>query len=87
MATDDSRSEQVIKAYKRHKLAISALHHVRRMLWGFEQERAVDRRLALVGVFVILLTLAIAAWLWLGGESVVVSGIRIAPAAANIFGS
>jgi hypothetical protein len=73
MQTDEPRSEQVITAYKRHKLAISALHHVRRLLLGFEQDRIANRRLALFGLFVILLVLAIAAWRWLGGESVVIS--------------
>ena len=73
MQTDESRSEQVITAYMRHKLAISALHHVRRLLRGFEQERVANRRLAVFGLCVILLVLAIAAWQWLGGESVVIS--------------
>lgn len=73
MPTDESRSEQVITAYKRHKLAISALHHVRRLLRGFEQERLADRRLALFGVFVILLVLVVAVWQWLGGERIFVS--------------
>lgn len=74
MTAESSRSEQVINAYKRHKLSVSALHRVRRMLHGFEQERATDRRLALFGIAVlILLMLAVAAWLFLGGGRVIIS--------------
>jgi len=73
MEAESSRSEQVIKAYKRHKLSVSALHHIRRMLRGFEQERAADRRLALIGVVVILAMLALAAWFFLGGDRMVIS--------------
>lgn len=73
MAADESRSEQVVTAYKRHKLAVSALHHIRRILDGFERQRETDRRLALFGVGVILLLLAAAAWMSLGGSQVVIS--------------
>lgn len=59
---DDSRSEQVVTAYKRHKLAVSALHHIRRMLDGFERERQTDRRLALFGMVLILVFVVAAAW-------------------------
>ena len=73
MATDESRSEQVITAYKRHKLAISALHHVRRVLRGFEEERSVDRRLAIAGVVAIVSLLALAAFFWLSGDQLLIS--------------
>ena len=74
MAAGDSRSEQVVTAYKRHKLTVSALHHIRRMLEGFERERATDRRLALLGIGAILFLLAAAAaWIWFGGTQVVIS--------------
>ena len=73
MTTDESRSEQVITAYKRHKLAISALHHVRRMLRGFDEDRAADRRLAIVGVVVIVSLLALAAWFWFTGDQLLIS--------------
>ena len=74
MAADESRSEQVVTAYKKHKLAVSALHHIRRMLQGFEQERAADWRLALYGVGMIPLLFAVAvAWMWFGGDRIVIS--------------
>ena len=73
MTSDESRSEQVVTAYKKHKLAISALHHVRRMLRGFEQERAADRRLAIFGVVVIVSLLVVAAWFWLSGDRLLIS--------------
>ena len=73
MTAENSRSDQVIEAYKRHKLSVSAFHHIRRMLREFDRERAADRKLAIFGVVVILSLLAVAACLWLGGESVVIS--------------
>jgi uncharacterized membrane protein len=73
MTADNSRSDQVIEAYKRHKLSISALHHVRRLLCEFDRARAADRKLAIVGVVLILSLLAVAAWMWLGGNQLVIS--------------
>ena len=73
MANDESRSEQVVTAYKRHKLAVSALHHIHRILHGFERERETDRRLALFGVSIILFLIAAAFWMWSGGDRVMSS--------------
>ena len=73
MKADNSRSDQVIEAYKRHKLSVSALHHIRRMLREFDRERAADRKLAIVGVVVIVSLFAVMVWLWLGGNDVVIS--------------
>ena len=72
MATDPERSEAVIEEYKKRKLATSALHRIRALLHGFEQDRASDMRLALIGIIIILL-LGVAAWFFLGSETVVVS--------------
>ncbi len=53
MISGDSRSEQVIAAYRRHKLAISAARHIQRILQEFERERALDRRFAWYGAAII----------------------------------
>ncbi len=73
MADDNSRSEQVVSAYKRHKLAISALHRIRQILGGFERERAADRRLAWVGIAIIVAMLALALLTRFGVERIFVS--------------
>jgi sterol desaturase/sphingolipid hydroxylase (fatty acid hydroxylase superfamily) len=87
MTADDSRSEQVIEAYKRHKLSISALHRIRRLLQEFENQRIIDRKLGLFGIVVILSLLAVAAWLWLGRDSVVISRAGDVLASAIFFSS
>ena len=61
MITGEPRSAQVIAAYKRHKLSISALCRIHRLLQEFERERALDRRLAGYGVAIIVAVLALAA--------------------------
>jgi len=73
MIAGDSRSEQVIAAYKRHKLAVSALRHIRQLLQEFEQQRCLDRRLAWCGVAIIVALLAFAALNRLGIEYVFLS--------------
>jgi hypothetical protein len=73
MTADDSRSEQVIEAYKRHKLSVSALHHIRRTLHEFDRQRATDCRLAIFGVIVIVTLLAVAAWWFFGGDRLLIS--------------
>ena len=73
METGDSRSEQVIEHYKRHKLAASAYQRIRRLLEKFEQERAFDRKLAVVGMILLLLVLGYLAWRFLSFQSVVIS--------------
>ena len=55
------RSERVIAAYKRHKLSISALRHIRNLLRQFERDRALDRRFAWYGIAIIVAVLAFAA--------------------------
>ncbi|MDH3388634.1 MAG: hypothetical protein OEN02_12075 [Gammaproteobacteria bacterium] len=70
MESDSARSEQVVEAYKRHKLAVGALRRMRELVHGFEQDRAVDARLARIGVALILVVLATAAWLYISGDSI-----------------
>ena len=61
-----------IEGYKRHKLAASAFGRIRDLLRGFERERAADRRLALVGMTLLVLALLVyLALRYFGSESVV----------------
>ena len=59
MSQQSSRSEQVIEGYKNHKLAASALASIYELIQGFEQERIVDRRLAVIGMLGILVLVGI----------------------------
>ena len=74
MSSDSSRSEQVVEGYKRHKLASSALREIHRLLQSFEREREGDKRVAVIGIIVVIALIA-AAFLDLGGsgETIVLS--------------
>ncbi len=70
MMDDDPRSARVIAAYKRHKLSISALCHIRQLLQQFERDREFDRRFAWYGIAIIVAILAFAALSHLGAGQV-----------------
>ncbi len=59
MADEKSRSEQVVEAYKRHKLARSALRRIHDLIRDFDSARAADRRLAWVGLALLLLAIVL----------------------------
>ena len=73
MSNEFERSEQVVDDYRKHKLAASALARIREIVYGFEQERVADRRMARIGIAIILLILAIAGSLFFGGEDIIIS--------------
>ena len=71
MSDGDPRSEQVISAYKQHKLSRNALYRIRQLLQKFERERAFDRRLAWYGVAIIVALLAFAVLSRFGAQQLV----------------
>ena len=73
MSQDETRSQQVIEAYKRHKLALGALRRMQCIVRGFESDRQADRQFARIGIGLILLLLLVALALFLGGERVTLS--------------
>jgi hypothetical protein len=64
MPAQSQRSEEVIADYRKHKLAHSALRRIHELLKEFEQERALDRMLAGIGLAVIVIVVG-ASLLWL----------------------
>ena len=70
MNPDIERSEQVVEAYKKHKLAASALRRIQEIIHGFERDRAVDVRLAIIGMTFVLAFLGYLAFLFFSSESV-----------------
>lgn len=60
MSNHSSKSEEVVEGYKRHKLSASALREIHRLLQEFEQARAADKRIAVIGVIVMIALLAAA---------------------------
>lgn len=69
MSQETSRSEQVIEGYKKHKLAASALARIRELIQSFEQDRAADRRLAVIGLLGILVLIGISSYFLLSTDS------------------
>lgn len=73
MSSEFERSQQVVDNYKKRKLAHSAFFRIREIIHGFEQERVADRRMAQIGIALILLILAIAAYLFFVGDDSIIS--------------
>ena len=59
MADPQTRSEKVVEAYKRHKLARSALRRIRELIHEFDAERAADRRFAWIGIALLVLVVGL----------------------------
>jgi hypothetical protein len=70
MSPDPSRSEQVIADFKRRKLARSALCRIQQLIHEFEEGRAWDRRLARIGVIVVVLLVTVSLYLLFSGDSI-----------------
>ncbi len=60
MADEQNRSEPVIEAYKQHKLAYGALRRIHDLISRFDAERAADRRLAWIGITLVLAVIGLA---------------------------
>lgn len=67
MTADSERSAAVVEDYRKRKLARSALRRIHEIIEGFERDRAVDLRLARIGVTIILVLLGLSAYFFFGG--------------------
>ena len=67
------RSEAVVEAYRRHKLARSALRRIRDMIGEFDESRAADARLARIGIIALLVLLGLALVFFFSGERITLS--------------
>ena len=63
MQPDLARSEQVIDAFKRRKLAASVYMQIRRIIRGFEEDAKMDRQIAEAGIVILLIVTGLAAYL------------------------
>lgn len=59
MPTSRTRSEEVITDYKQRKLTQSALCRIQDLMQQFEDERAFDRRAAVLGVIALLVLVGV----------------------------
>ncbi len=70
MSPTPTRSEEVVESFKQRKLAFSAMRRIHELIQSFEQERATDKRLAGVGLLVILLLLGVSLYFFMSADSV-----------------
>ena len=59
MESNYTRSEKVIEAFKRHKLAVSVYRQTHRMIEGFAEEDRSDVEFARVGLMLLLVALGL----------------------------
>jgi len=60
MDTNLIRSEQVVEAFKRHKLASSIFSQIHHIIEGFNKDMRIDRLIAEIGLVVMLITTGLA---------------------------
>ena len=71
MASQSSRSEEVIEDYKKHKVARSALRHIHELLHSFEQDSLFDKKAARIGLVLLVAVLAVS-YFWLSGSDSII---------------
>jgi hypothetical protein len=62
MEYKSTRSEQVIEAFKRHRLASSVYRKIHRLIEAFEQDEKLDRQFAEIGMVVLLVVTGFAVY-------------------------
>jgi hypothetical protein len=70
MSSDTTRSEEVISDFKKRRLAQSALHRIRKLIHEFDEEHAFDRRLARVGIVIVVLLVSVSFYFLFSGDSI-----------------
>jgi hypothetical protein len=70
MSSDTTRSEEVISDFKKRRLTQSALRRIQDLLHEFEEGHVFDRRLALVGVVIVVLLVSVAFFFLFSGNSI-----------------
>ena len=70
MASEPTRSEEVIADFKQRKLARSALRRIQELILGFEEDRAFDRQLARIGAIAVVLLVTVSFYFLFNGNSI-----------------
>ena len=73
MEQSNNRSEQVVNNYRQHKLSISVYARIKALLMQFEADSAADRRLARIGLTIVLVLVASAVYFFFTGSQVTLS--------------
>jgi hypothetical protein len=70
MASEPTRSEQVVAGYKQRKLGQRALRRIHELIQGFEEERAFDWRMARIGLLVMVVLVSVSLYFVFSGERI-----------------
>ena len=70
MASEPTRSEQVVAGYRQRKLGQSALRRIHELIQGFEEERAFDWRMARIGLLLMVVLVSVSLYFVFGGERI-----------------
>jgi hypothetical protein len=70
MASEPTRSEEVIADFKQRKLARSALRRIQELILGFDEDRAFDRQLARLGIVIVVLLVSVSFYFLFSGDSI-----------------
>ena len=70
MASEPTRSEQVVADYKQRKLGLSALRRIHELIQGFEEERAFDWRMARIGLLILVVLVSVSLYFVFSGERI-----------------
>lgn len=62
-----------MEKYKQNKINIGVIARIRQLLQKFEKEEMLDRKLAWIGIFVLLALLLVAIYLFSSGTSLTIS--------------
>jgi hypothetical protein len=70
MASEPTRSVEVIADFKQRKLARSALRRIQELILGFDEDRAFDRQLARLGIVIVVLLVSVSFYFLFSGDSI-----------------
>ena len=71
MASEPTRSEQVVAGYKQRKLGQSALRRIHELIRRFEEERTFDWRMARIGLLVLVVLVSVSLYFVFSGERII----------------
>ncbi len=70
---NDEQSCQVVEKYKQEKINTSILARIQQLIQKFEEDAIVDRRIAWIGISILIVLIAIAIYLLSSGSQVTIS--------------
>ena len=73
MEQQNSHSEEVVERYQRHKLSVSVYAQIKALLEKFEAEDAADRRIAWIGLGIVVALVAASVYVFFSSSQITIS--------------